>query len=137
MEITISKAIELQVFVSQMKQHKSLFGIACLKMDKQLTELLLPFKDLMFEKQIEFALKDKNTGAVLEKENGIGFHYNDKGKLAFRKWYSESLLSKIDVEPVIAKDIKPIAENIEVIELCNGLLCEVDLEKYVQIVESE
>lgn len=130
-KITIKKAIELQVFTSQLKQHKSLFGLACLKMDKQLTDLLQPFRDLHYEKQIEFAIKDKSTGAVLEKETGFGFQSNEKGKLQLHKWYNEFLMSEIDVLPIIAKDFTPIANNIEAIDLCNGLLVNVDLENYI------
>jgi hypothetical protein len=53
-EITIKKAIELRVFTSQMKQHKSIFGYKCLRLDKQLNDILLDFDNDLFEKKVEF-----------------------------------------------------------------------------------
>jgi len=131
MIITIRKSIELRNFTNTFKGHKSIFGYKCLQMNKQLNEKLEKFDSDYYEKKLECGLKGK-LGEVLMSEDGKRLLNDEKGSKSLQDWFNLESKTTIDVEPNITQHFELIKDNIDAIDLCNGILVEVDIEKYLE-----
>jgi Zn/Cd-binding protein ZinT len=131
MIITIKHAIDLRNFTNSLKAHKSIFGYKCLQMNKHLNEKLEKFDSDFYEKKLEFGLKGKN-GEVLFESSGQRILNDEKGAKGLQDWFNLEMKKTIEVEPNITPHFEIIKDNIDAIDLCNGILVDVDIEKYLE-----
>jgi hypothetical protein len=100
-------------------------------MNKQLNDKLEKFDSDFYEKKLEFGLKGK-SGEVLFDASGQRILNDEKGAKALQDWFNLEHKSTIEVEPNITPHFEIIKDNIDAIDLCNGILVEVDIEKYLE-----
>lgn len=124
-KITIREALELRAFTEAFKGHKSVFGFACLQFWKQICLDLQNYEMQLHYKKIELALKGEK-GEVLENERG-GFLADEKGKIALQEWQNAKVKELIEVTCYIVDDFLLIRDNLEAIDLVNGILIDVNI----------
>lgn len=131
MIITIKRALDLRNFTAGFKAHKSIFGYKCLQLNKHLNDKLEYFDSNYYEKKLECAIKGKN-GEVLMNEDGKRFLNNEDGMKRLQEWFNLESKKEIDIQQFITPHFEIIKENIDAIDLCNGILVDVDIEKYLE-----
>lgn len=123
--ILIKEALELRSFAEVFKGQKSVFGFACLQFWKQICVDLQNYEMQLHYKKIELALKGEN-GEVLENERG-GFLANAEGKIALQEWQNDKVKELIEITCYIVDDYQIIKDNLEAIDLVNGILIDVNI----------
>ena len=120
MKIKIEKALKMLEFTEKAKQNKSEFGLNSLLLHNEILDKLRPFRTREFNQHVQLGVK----------VNGK-FEFSPETEITFNNWYNKNIQDEIEITPRITKDITPIDDRIDFIEMCNGILCEVDLQKFV------
>lgn len=107
------------------------FGYACLKGCSLIESVLSTEDSLLKDKRNELASVDEKTkNLILTEKNEYTYTRENHQKLI--DFIKEQDEREVEFTPYIAKDFSEIKNNLDIIDLLNGIIVDVDLEKYIE-----
>ena len=132
MKITVEKLIIAQNVANQFKNSMTKFGYACLKSSKLIKDTLEDVLEEISDKKNELASVDKDGNIVLNEKSEYVYTSENFNKL--KKFISNQYKKEVDYNPFFASDYSEIKNQLEVLDVLNGVIIDIDLEKQFESI---
>lgn len=130
MKVTIKKALELQRICLNFSGSKTKFGYACIKNSKILEAALKDYNEALSDTNAKYCSVDKDKNMMVSDKGQYSFTIENKLKV--EEWFRAEQQKEIEVDFYKALSYSDIQDDLFALELLNGYIIDVDIEKLLE-----